>query len=174
MSCWIRLGIEPTTDETLIRNAYRARLPAHHPETDPEGFQALRMAYENAMRLAREEEEDESEEQSEEAEQEIVAIPQAFVNFCELLDDPARRFNFAAWQSFVLALDELSLDELDELSWGSTTGWRVPVRCPTVARTCWPGEWPGIDSCSIWSSTMHTGWKPFCSESKRPTHSTRI
>jgi len=118
MSCWIRLGIEPTTDETLIRNAYRARLPAHHPETDPEGFQALRMAYENAMRLAREEEEDESEEQSEEAEQEIVAIPQAFVNFCELLDDPARRFNFAAWQSFVLALDELSLDELDELSWG--------------------------------------------------------
>jgi hypothetical protein len=40
------------------------------------------------------------------------------VNFCELLDDPARRFNFAAWQSFVLALDELSLDELDELSWG--------------------------------------------------------
>jgi hypothetical protein len=54
MSCWIRLGIEPTTDETLIRNAYRARLPAHHPETDPEGFQALRMAYENAMRLARE------------------------------------------------------------------------------------------------------------------------
>ena len=118
MSCWIRLGIEPTTDENLIRNAYRARLPAHHPETDPEGFQALRMAYENAMRLAREEEEDESEEQSEEAEQEIVAIPQAFVNFCELLDDPARRFNFAAWQSFVLALDELSLDELDELSWG--------------------------------------------------------
>jgi len=118
MSCWIRLGIEPTTDEALIRNAYRARLPAHHPETDPEGFQALRMAYENAMRLAREEEEDESEEQSEEAEQEIVAIPQAFVNFCELLDDPARRFNFAAWQSFVLALDELSLDELDELSWG--------------------------------------------------------
>ena len=118
MSCWIRLGIEPTTDEALIRNAYRARLPAHHPETDPEGFQALRMAYENAMRLAREEEEDESEEQSEEAEQEIVAIPQAFVSFCELLDDPARRFNFAAWQSFVLALDELSLDELDELSWG--------------------------------------------------------
>lgn len=118
MSCWIRLGIEPTTDENLIRNAYRARLPAHHPETDPEGFQALRMAYENAMRLAREEEEDESEVQSEEAEQEIVAIPQAFVNFCELLDDPARRFNFAAWQAFVQALDELSLDELDELSWG--------------------------------------------------------
>ena len=118
MSCWIRLGIEPTTDENLIRNAYRARLPAHHPETDPEGFQALRMAYENAMRLAREEEEDESEEQSEEAEQEIVAIPQVFVNFCELLDDPARRFNFAAWQAFVQALDELSLDELDELSWG--------------------------------------------------------
>ena len=61
MSCWIRLGIEPTTDETLIRNAYRTRLPEHHPETDPEGFQALRMAYEKALRLAREGDEEEPE-----------------------------------------------------------------------------------------------------------------
>ncbi len=62
MSCWIRLGIEPTTDETLIRAAYRTRLPEHHPETDPEGFQALRMAYEKALRLAREGDEEPPEE----------------------------------------------------------------------------------------------------------------
>lgn len=117
MSCWIRLGIEPTTDETLIRNAYRARLPAHHPETDPEGFQALRMAYENALRLARADEE-ESEPEPEAAEPTVKEVPQTFVDFCELLDDPARRFNFAAWQAFVQALDELSLDALDELGWG--------------------------------------------------------
>lgn len=118
MSCWIRLGIEPTTDETLIRNAYRARLPAHHPETDPEGFQALRMAYENALRLAREDEVEQLEPEVEDSEQNVLEVPQAFVDFCELLDDPARRFKFAAWQAFVQALDELSLDELDELRWG--------------------------------------------------------
>jgi uncharacterized membrane protein YhaH (DUF805 family) len=118
MSCWIRLGIEPTTDESLIRNAYRARLPSHHPETDPEGFQALRMAYENALRLAREDEEEQLEPEFEASEQKVVEVPQAFVDFCELLDDPVRRFNFAAWQTFVEALDELSLDVLDELGWG--------------------------------------------------------
>ncbi|WP_085747837.1 J domain-containing protein [Pseudomonas sp. R45(2017)] len=118
MSCWIRLGIEPTSDETRIRDAYRARLPSHHPETDPEGFQALRMAYENALRLAREGEEEAPEEETEESGQEVVEVPQAFVDFCELLDDPARRFNVGAWQAFVRALDELSLEQLDELSWG--------------------------------------------------------
>lgn len=174
MSCWIRLGIEPTTDESLIRNAYRARLPSHHPETDPEGFQALRMAYENALRLAREDEEEQLEPEFEASEQKVVEVPQAFVDFCELLDDPVRRFNFAAWQTFVEALDELSLDVLDELGWGSTTGWPMPVRCPTVARTCWPSVWPGINSCWIWSSMTPIGWKPFCSESKRLTRSTRI
>ncbi|WP_409316966.1 DUF805 domain-containing protein [Pseudomonas sp. KCJK9016] len=117
MSCWIRLGIEPTSDETLIRDAYRARLPSHHPETDPEGFQALRMAYENALRLAREDVEETPEEEAEDSEQEVVEIPQAFVDFCELLDDPARRFNVQAWLAFVRALDELSLEQLDELSW---------------------------------------------------------
>ncbi|WP_339479984.1 J domain-containing protein [Pseudomonas fluorescens] len=120
MSCWIRLGIEPTTDETLIRNAYRTRLPEHHPETDPEGFQALRMAYEKALRLAREGDEEEPEEfeEYEEPEQTIIEVPQAFVDFCELLDDPLRRFDFAAWQSFIRGLDQLPLESLDDLSWG--------------------------------------------------------
>lgn len=127
MSCWIQLGIEPTADETLIRDAYRTRLPAHHPETDPEGFQALRMAYEKALRLAREGdvEEDDEEEGDEEDYAEFEApdapvaeTPQAFVDFCELLDDPARRFNIAAWQAFIRTLDQLPLDDLDDLSWG--------------------------------------------------------
>lgn len=117
MSCWIHLGIEPTTDETLIRDAYRARLPAHHPETDPQGFQALRMAYENALRLARDEEEEEPE-VFDEPEPAVVEVPQAFVDLCELLDDPARRFDFNAWQAFVRSLDQLSLEALEDLSWG--------------------------------------------------------
>lgn len=118
MSCWIRLGIEPTTDETLIRSAYRARLPAHHPETDPEGFQALRMAYESALHLAREEQQEGAEDEIDAAQANVVRAPQAFLDFCALLDDPARRFNHAAWQAFVRTLDDLSLVVFDDLKWG--------------------------------------------------------
>lgn len=113
MSCWIRLGIEPTKDQTLIRDAYRACLPEYHPESDPEGFQALREAYESATRFARHEEveiEDESAGAPE--------IPQTLLDFYALLEDPARRFNPQAWRAFVKALDQLPLDALDDLSWG--------------------------------------------------------
>lgn len=112
MSCWIRLGIEPTKDQALIRDAYRARLPQHHPESDPEGFQALREAYESANRFARQEE-DETEEEAGAPE-----MPQTIVDFYALLEDPTRRFNPQAWQAFVKALDLLPLDALDDLSWG--------------------------------------------------------
>ena len=123
MSCWIRLGIEPTTDENLIRTAYRARLPEHHPETDPEGFQALRTAYEKALRLAREKEEEQPStfdeyDEYEEPEQRAIEVPQTFLDFCALLDDPVRRFDYSAWQAFIRALDQLPLDALDDLSWG--------------------------------------------------------
>lgn len=113
MSCWIRLGIEPTKDQTVIRNAYRARLPEHHPESDPEGFQALREAYESATRFARHEE-DEIEDEGTGAPE----VPQTLVDFYALLEDPARRFNPEAWQAFVKALDQLPLDAFDDLGWG--------------------------------------------------------
>lgn len=113
MSCWIRLGIEPTKDQALIRDAYRARLPQHHPESDPEGFQALREAYESANRFARQEEDEVDEEEAG-----VPEMPQTLVDFYALLEDPARRFNPQAWQVFVKALDQLPLDALDDLSWG--------------------------------------------------------
>ncbi|TWD50239.1 J domain-containing protein [Pseudomonas sp. SJZ131] len=113
MSCWIRLGIEPTKDQALIRDAYRARLPQHHPESDPEGFQALREAYESANRFARQEEDEVDEEDAG-----VPEMPQTLVDFYALLEDPARRFNPQAWQVFVKALDQLPLDALDDLSWG--------------------------------------------------------
>ena len=43
---WHVLGIEPTADIEAIRRAYRIRVKATGPENDPEGFQALRQAYE--------------------------------------------------------------------------------------------------------------------------------
>lgn len=113
MSCWIRLGIEPTKDNDAIRGAYRARLPQHHPETDPEGFQALREAYEVALRFAREEDLD--------TEAPVVAgqspAEQVLASFEALLLDSTRRFNPQAWQAFNIDLDQLSLETLDEVCW---------------------------------------------------------
>ena len=47
--CWNILGIEPTEDKKSIKKAYRILLKHHHPEDDPEGFQRLKEAYDDAL-----------------------------------------------------------------------------------------------------------------------------
>lgn len=51
--CFLILGLEPTKDERLIKNAYREKLAVTNPEDDPEGFKRLRAAYEAACAYAR-------------------------------------------------------------------------------------------------------------------------
>lgn len=53
MNIWGILGITPTEDESIIKHAYLAKLPLHHPEEDPEGFKQLREAMEEALREAK-------------------------------------------------------------------------------------------------------------------------
>lgn len=116
MSCWIRLGIEPTNDPDVIRGAYRALLPRHHPETDPQGFQALREAYEHALRLARDEQ-DEDLEHNDPVPARNTLIEQTMADFAKLLADPTRRFDPPAWQAFIDGFSSLSLGDQEQISW---------------------------------------------------------
>ncbi|MFZ0155885.1 DUF805 domain-containing protein [Pseudomonas sp.] len=116
MSCWIHLGIEPTTDPDVIRGAYRARLPQHHPETDPQGFQALRQAYETALKLARMEQ-DQAPADEEQAPVDNGPVELTLSAFSALLEDASKRFDPAAWQAFIEQLDQLSLADLEQVNW---------------------------------------------------------
>lgn len=49
---WEILGITPTTDKSIIKKAYRARLSETNPEDKPDEFMALRQAYEAALDYA--------------------------------------------------------------------------------------------------------------------------
>ncbi|MBT5228802.1 MAG: tetratricopeptide repeat protein [Methylococcales bacterium] len=51
MDCWSRLGIAQTQDKRAIKKAYAVALKKCHPEDDPEGFQQLREAYDEALQL---------------------------------------------------------------------------------------------------------------------------
>jgi len=49
---WEVLEFEPTSEVAAIRKAYAKKLRSVHPEDDPEGFKALRKAYETALLFA--------------------------------------------------------------------------------------------------------------------------
>ena len=53
MTIWERLGIGRTEDIKLIKRAYAKQLKKHHPEDDPEGYQALREAFDAAVSYAK-------------------------------------------------------------------------------------------------------------------------
>ena len=53
MNFWEILGISPTTDLAAIRHAYAEKTRACHPEEDPEGFDKLHTAFQEATQYAR-------------------------------------------------------------------------------------------------------------------------
>lgn len=53
MNCWDTLNIEPTTSKLVIKKAYTGQLKLCNPEDKPQEFQALRKAYQAALRESR-------------------------------------------------------------------------------------------------------------------------
>ena len=47
------LGIEPTTDKSIIQKAYADLLKTYHPEDQPDEFLRIQKAYKNAMNYAK-------------------------------------------------------------------------------------------------------------------------
>ncbi|OCG77669.1 hypothetical protein [Gilliamella sp. Occ4-3] len=122
---WQLLGIEKTTDQVAIRQAYRAQLPSYHPETDPDGFKALREAYESAIKYAQSPETMADEPKSESEQQEVsVSLTEEQLKaneICEayqtLLDDPRRCFNVNEWQKFIGSFYDYSMAVIDSVKW---------------------------------------------------------
>ena len=111
-TCWQILEIESTTQIDIIRQAYLARLPLCHPETDPQGFKALRQAYEEALRLAvNPVGEADNEDKDAAAEHEILRA------FRTLLDSESDRFQPSAWQKFIQQLNTWNMEDVDQLRW---------------------------------------------------------
>lgn len=53
MNCWKILSIEETDETALIKKAYAKQLKLHHPEDDPEGFQIIKEAYKEALKIVK-------------------------------------------------------------------------------------------------------------------------
>ncbi|WP_339493066.1 J domain-containing protein [Pseudomonas sp. EA_15y_Pfl2_R67] len=52
MTCWVVLGLPEDADKRSIKRQYASLLKQHRPDEDPEGFQRLREAYEQALEWA--------------------------------------------------------------------------------------------------------------------------
>lgn len=102
MNIWDVLKIEQTKDKDALKKAYRMRLSSVNPEDDPEGFMELRKAYEEAVRLADQEETTESSETSWQNPEEQA--------LCDLYNNYARRIDPDCWTAlfdtdYFVALD---------------------------------------------------------------------
>lgn len=104
MNIWEILGISPTKDEEIIKNAYRQLLRQTNPEDDAEGFKQLRMAYEQALEFCQREDEEASEKTEESRlTKEIDALYQNY----------EKRMDVNEWKWLFSQEDFMYLDEED-------------------------------------------------------------
>ena len=116
MSIWDVLKTEPTRDTEALKKAYRRQLVTVHPEDDPEGFQALRAAYEEALRLAEQPEETESNGDETAAEAFDESTPEGRIRktMHELYASFFRRVQVSEWEALLEDPFFTSIDTSEE------------------------------------------------------------
>ena len=102
---WEILGIAPTDDVELIKEAYRSKLLNTNPEDDQEGFMRLKEAFDEAVRSVNEGEEEEQEQPYAEIIEKVDSIYQ----------DIDKRVDIQNWNE--LFSDEIfsELDQQDDI-----------------------------------------------------------
>lgn len=103
---WTLLGIVPTKDKQAIAAAYRKQLAHANPEDKPEEFKRLRGAYEEALRLAQEDEVQEERDES--------PVGLWMERARALYQDYSARIRLESWEALLsdpvcIALDQRSL-----------------------------------------------------------------
>ncbi len=103
------LGIGETKEEREIKKAYREKLVTVNPEDNPEGFQRLREAYEEALILIRKPEKDVQEEDS--------PVTAYLKEVEKVYSSLSRRLDVKEWERLTKSslLDDLELEE--EIKW---------------------------------------------------------
>jgi len=94
MDCFEKLGIEPTTDTKELKRAYTRLLKQYPPETNPDKFQEIRDAYEQALALQK----DGNLTQNQTSED---PIEQFLLQLKAIYDDYNSRVDTGAWQQLL-------------------------------------------------------------------------
>lgn len=103
--CFDVLAIAPTKDKTVIKKAYRSLLHQVNPEDDPEGFQTLRKAYEEACQYA-----------GEKKSRKKKSASEQFIARCEeVYDSFFRRIELEEWEELFAEQVCLDLDTEEEV-----------------------------------------------------------
>lgn len=128
VECFLVLGLEPTKDERLIKNAYREKLAVTNPEDDPEGFKRLRAAYEEACAFAKRSDE----EQTAEKERDTTPSGLWVEQVAEIYADIKKRQDLSLWEA--LFKDEVfqSLEEEENCRWKLLRFLMDHFRLPTA------------------------------------------
>ncbi|WP_010250125.1 J domain-containing protein [Acetivibrio cellulolyticus] len=92
MDCFEALGINPTKDTKEIKRAYSKMLQIHSPETDPEGFQKIREAYEEAIAKAG---------QEDLSDKTITPVEEFMAKFKDCYDNFDKRIDENSWKELL-------------------------------------------------------------------------
>lgn len=109
MDNWGILGIEPTKDKNKIKQAYREKLSVVNPEDDPEGFKALRQAFEVLTKKA-----DEDIEEEEEEKEDLTSTGKWIKKVKNVYDKFSLRINEDSWKELLKDETAFALDTMDE------------------------------------------------------------